>query len=90
MSTDQNFGESDAKRIIERAAEIDAREGQRLSSDALRAIAAEAGISPLAVDQAIHEQRQPGAAVRSWPSRNRALLIVLGILGAAFFTRLFP
>jgi len=90
MSTGQNFGESEAKRIIERAAEIDAREGQRLSPDALRAIAVEAGISPVAVDQAIHEFRQPVTLARSWPTRHWGILVALGVLGAVFVSRLFP
>lgn len=90
MSNGQNFGESEAKRIIERAAEIDAREGQRLSPDAIRAIAVEAGISPVAVDQAIHEHGQTMAVARSWPARHLGLLVGLGVLGAVVVSRLFP
>jgi hypothetical protein len=91
VSSDPSFGESDAKRIIARAATLDAQRSERLDAAALRAIAAEAGISPAAVDQAIHERLQaPAPRMRSWPARHAGVLIILGLVGAAFLSRLFP
>ena len=46
MKPPSGFGDAEAKRIIARAAELDAQDQQRLDVNALREIAAEAGISP--------------------------------------------
>jgi hypothetical protein len=91
VNPEQSFDEVDAKRIMERAAALDAQRGSRLDAAALRAIASEAGISPAAVDQAIRERLQPSApSVRSWPARHAGLLILLGLAGAVVISRLFP
>ncbi len=91
LSSDPSFSESDAKHIMARAAALDAQRSERLDAAALRVIAAEAGISPAAVDQAIREQLQPPAPrMRSWPARHSGVLIILGFVSAAFFLRLFP
>lgn len=90
MNTHPGFEDSEAKRIIERAAEIDAQRRQAFDANALREIAAEAGISPTAVDQAIHERLQPAVPTRSWPARHPALLISIGLAAAILLSRLFP
>jgi hypothetical protein len=94
MKEKPGYGDAEAKRIIERAAEIDAEQGRRLDAPALREIAAEAGISPLAVDRAFQEYESTPAPTRvPWLKRHRALLsiaaIVLGLL-LYFFARLVP
>jgi hypothetical protein len=89
MTNHPDFGDSDARHILARAAEIDAQQGQKLDAVALREIAAEAGISPAAVDQAIHERLQPVAPKRAWAVRHRGLLITIGIATAVFLARLF-
>jgi hypothetical protein len=81
MSADREFGDSEAKRIIERAAEID-------DARALREIAVEAGISPAAVEQAIGERLQPALPRRSWLIRHPGVLISLVILAALLLLRL--
>lgn len=90
MNEHRGFGDSDAQRIIARAAEIDAQGVQRLDAKALREIAAEAGISPAAMDQAILEGLQPPVVRRAWAMRHVRLLVSIGILTAIFLSRLFP
>lgn len=91
MSREPSFGDAEARRIIERAAEIDAQRIQSLDAKALHEIAAEAGISPAAVDQAIRERLEPAAPRRPWAVRHRGLLISIGILFALMLVRfLFP
>ena len=89
MSEHPRFEDAEAQRIIKRAAEIDAQKSQSLDAKALREIAAEAGISPAAVDQAIHEGLQPVAPKRSWVARHPGLLITIGIAVAIMLSRLF-
>ena len=57
MNERPGYGDAEAKRIIARAAELDAEQGRQLDATALREIASEAGISPLAVDRALQEIR---------------------------------
>ena len=91
VSPDPGFDDSDAKHIMARAAALDAQRSERLDAAALRAIATEAGISPAAVDQAIRERLQPPApGIRSWPARHLGVLVLLGLVGAVFLSRLFP
>jgi hypothetical protein len=91
MSTDPGFGDAEARRIIQRAAEIDAQRSQSLDAKALHEIAEEAGISPAAVDQAIRERLEPAVTRRPWAVRYRGLLISIGLLFALMVARfLFP
>lgn len=82
MQDRKDYGDAEAKRIFERAAEIDAEQAQRMNLTALRQIAAEAGISQLAIDQAIQEHE--GAAPPPVPLLKRHpswLLIAASIAG---------
>lgn len=93
MNEQRGFRDSEAQRIIQRAAEIDAQRGQ--SIEELRQIAAEAGISPAAVDQAIQERLVETAVPPPfWMRRRRGLLISIAIVGAllffAFMRAIFP
>lgn len=72
------YEDAEAKRIIERAAQIDAEQGRRLDASALRQIALEAGISPAAVDRAMAEHETAVVpARRAW---YRAPLITIGAI----------
>lgn len=91
MSSEPGFNDADAKRIIERAAEIDAEGGHRLDALALREIATEAGISGPAVDRALQEHGreapapQPETADRpSWLSRQRSALVTVAVIVILF------
>jgi hypothetical protein len=94
MSGRPDYGDAEATRIIERAAEIDAEQGRRLDASALRAIAAEAGISPSAVDRALQEHEATGMTRVSWPRRYRTMLtlaaILLGLLLLALMRTVVP
>ena len=74
MTERQGYGDADAKRIIQRAAEIDAERGRQLDAPALREIAAEAGISPLAVDRALQEHESTALTRGSWVKRHRTAI----------------
>jgi hypothetical protein len=93
MNDRPGYGDAEAKRIIERAAEIDAEHGRQIDAPALREIAAEAGISALAVDRALQEHHSAPAARASWFKRHPSL-VTLGAIAAAlvFFAlmRMFP
>lgn len=80
MNDRRGYGDAEAKRIIERAAEIDAEGGHQLNVPALREIAAEAGISPLAVDRAIEEHESAASAPAPGLKRYRPLLIIAAIV----------
>jgi type II secretory pathway component PulM len=82
------YGDEEAKRIIERAAEIDAHDRQSLDASALRDIASQAGISPAAVDRALEEQLRGSSGVMSRLMQRRGLLIGIAIL-AAFLVYVF-
>lgn len=77
------YGDAEAKRIIERAAEIDAEHGRRLDAPALREIAAEAGISPLAVDRALQEHESTPLARVPWLQRHRTMLLTIAAIVVA-------
>jgi len=84
MSERQGYGDAEAKRIIQRAAEIDAERGRQLDAPALREIAAEAGISPLAVDRALQEHESTALTQGSWVKRHR-ITITIAIVAALLF-----
>jgi hypothetical protein len=94
MNERPGYGDAEAKRIMDRAAEIDVEEARRLDAPALREIAAQAGISPLAVDRALHEHESGRPAQLPWLKRHRALLIVILVVVAfvlyAFARRIAP
>ena len=81
MNDRPGYGDAEAKRIIERAAEIDAERGQRLTVPALREIAAESGISPVAIDQAIQEHESAPSMRAPWLKRHPTLLISAIVAG---------
>jgi hypothetical protein len=86
MSERPGYGDAEAKRIIERAAQIDAEQGRQLDAPALREIAAEAGISPSAVDRALQEHDSTAALTRApWLKRHRTMAIVIVIVTALLF-----
>ena len=93
MNRPSGFGDAEAKRILERAAEIDAQ--RPMDAKALREIAVEAGISPASVDQALEELQQAPVAVAepapttlaSWLWRRRVWIIGALILVAYVFMR---
>jgi hypothetical protein len=82
MNERPGFGDAEAKRIIKRAAEIDAEQGRRLDAPALREIAAEAGISPLAVDRALQEHEAKAVARAPWLKRHPAVATIAAIVAA--------
>ena len=85
------FDESEAKRIMARAAALDAQRGERLDAATLRAIAAEAGISPAAVDEAIRErQHPPSTLMGSSQIRYIGAFILVGLFVFVLVSRLFP
>jgi hypothetical protein len=92
MSERPGYGDAEAKRIIARAAEIDAEQGRQLDAPALREIAAEAGISSLAVDRALREHESTALAPVSWLKRHRTMIITIVVIVVALmlimFTRL--
>lgn len=94
MKEQPGYADAEAKRIIQRAAEIDAEHGRQLNAPALRAIATEAGISPLAVDRAIQEHESAALIRAPWYKRHRVLgtmaLIVLVMVLYAFLRRTTP
>ena len=91
MGRPSGFGDAEAKRILERAAELDAQD-KRLDATALREIAAEAGISPTSVDRALEELAAPPAPARRkpWLLRHPGLVIGGGLLVLFWLMRLFP
>ncbi|HEX6972109.1 MAG TPA: hypothetical protein VF234_07805 [Limnochordia bacterium] len=82
MNERPGYGDAEAKRIIQRAAEIDAEEGRQLDAPALREIATEAGISPSAVDRALREHGSALATRVPWRERHPGLVAVAVIVAA--------
>jgi hypothetical protein len=80
MSGQQGFDDVQAQQILKRAAEIEAERGRILDASALREIAAEAGISPVALEQALRERHVAKTGRRSRPAAFTPLLIFAGIL----------
>lgn len=88
MNKPSGFGDAEAKRILERAAEIDAQ--HPMDAKALREIAMEAGISPAALEKALEEHAAPPAVVQSRPTFVQRLwqwrvLVLFALLFAVFF-----
>ena len=90
MKPPSGFGDAEAKRIIERAAELDAQDQKQLDARALREIAAEAGISSASVDRALEELATPRPNRVSWLRRRRGMLIAAAVFLVILFARLFP
>lgn len=88
MKPPSGFGDAEAKRIIARAAELDAQDQQRLDVNALREIAAEAGISPTAVDRALQERVAAPPTLASRLIRRPVTLLGVAILALIFLMRL--
>ncbi len=84
MRERSGYRDSDAKRILERAAAIDAERGRELDVPTLREIAAEAGISASAVDRALQEH-ETAAPIQPWLTRHRLLLTIVAIIAALLF-----
>jgi hypothetical protein len=76
------FTERTAVGILQRAAEIDVCGGDRVDAERLRAVAAEAGISSAAVEQALREH-EAAARLRAWRRRwaHRGLMASLAAAG---------
>lgn len=91
MGRPSGFGDAEAKRIIERAAELDAQDQKQLDASALREIAVEAGISPASVDRALEElAAPPPLRRRSWLLRHPGLVIGTTVVLVFLLMRLFP
>jgi hypothetical protein len=92
MAQQSGFGEAEARRIIERAAELD--EQQKLDANALRQIALEAGISPASVDKALEEHLQvrPGLFARVMQRRGWLLVVIIfvALVLVTFVSRISP
>ena len=87
MNKPSGYGDAEAKRILERAVEIDAQ--RPMDDNALREIAMEAGISPAALEKALEEHAAPPVAVQSRPTIvqlwwQRRVLILGVVLLVAF------
>jgi hypothetical protein len=87
------ISEEEARRLLARAVEIEAREGAYLSLEELREIALEAGIPLEALEQALGELEQgalrPPTVGRFFAEkleRSRSLACALGFFGAAMVT----
>jgi AcrR family transcriptional regulator len=92
MTDRPGFGDAEAKRIIARAAEIDAEQGRRLDAPALREIAAEAGISPSAVDRALAELESTPPAPVPWfkrPGVSATVFIATAVIVAMLLLFVF-
>ena len=90
MNAPSQFGEADTRKILERAAEIDAQ--RPLDASALKEIASEAGISPASLEQALAEHREAAAVVPApvKPTladrlRGKAPLIIIVLALATIF-----
>jgi len=82
MSERPGYGDAEAKRIIERAAVIDAEQGRQLDARALREIAVQAGISAFAVDRALQEHESTTLKRVPFLRRHRTMLTI-GVMVAA-------
>ena len=93
MNRPSGFGDAETRRILERAAEIDAQ--RPLDANALREIALEAGISPASLEQALHEYREAAATAAAIPEpvkptitsrlKEKRLVIIIALVLAFFF-----
>jgi hypothetical protein len=82
MNERPGYGDAEAKKIIERATEIEREQGQRLDARALREIGAEAGIAPSAVERAIEEHESAAPGNEPWLKRHRVTIITAVIIAA--------
>lgn len=76
------YGDDEARRIIERAAEIDADDQRRFDALAIREMAADSGISPSAVDRALREHERMAPSREPWHKRYRSAIVVAAIIAA--------
>lgn len=77
---DERLPEPVAKRVLDRASTLDAARGASMPVDALREAAREAGISPMAFEVALAEERRGMLAARG--SRRRPVVLVAAFLAA--------
>lgn len=82
MELEQHYPELIAKRILARAIEVDQVRGVNYSLAELRSIAAEAGVSEVALDQALREL-QPRAQDSERKYRNLNSLVCMAAAGTA-------
>ena len=87
MNKDTGFADAEAKRILERAAAIDAEDQRRLDANALREIATQAGISLAAVDKALAEHVGDRRSVGARILRPGWLITVI-VVGALIVLRM--
>lgn len=82
--TEQRFSEAEAKKLLDRATELDAERGHSLDPASVRQIALEAGISPAAIDAAVAEHLEG----RNHPAKPRKVLSRVALIGriAAYVT----
>jgi hypothetical protein len=80
MSDEMRVSEDKARQILERAAQIDGRQANLTSIEALRSAAREAGIAPQAFDAAVRELQDAPLAADTRFTRRR--LLTLGAVGA--------
>jgi len=80
MSDDgeKQFSDDQARAILARAIEIDAR-GPMTSMDDLRAIASEAGVSPAALEAALHEEASVTARRATIHRRSATVIAAAGV-----------
>ena len=79
MREHKEYGDDEAERIIERAAEIDAQNRRMVDAASIRSIAAKAGISPDAVDRALEEHDTPAGTGTPPLKRFRIGLMLVAI-----------
>jgi 8-oxo-dGTP pyrophosphatase MutT (NUDIX family) len=92
------LSELEAKKLLDRASELDVERAQSLDAAALREIAIEAGISPAAIDAAVEEHlqgRQDAIQPRKRFARftvvgRIAMILAAGYVVIALLSRIFP
>ena len=99
MNKPSGFGDAETRKILERAAEIDAQ--RPMDADTLREIALEAGISPASLEQALAEYREMGTLPALAPTpapptlgdrlrKYWVALLILAIVAFFFLMRTLP
>jgi hypothetical protein len=95
----ERLPEDSARRLLQRASELEAARNTELSVAELREAAREAGIAPSAFEQALAEIRARDAAAATKPSPTRlrrlarfwpAALIVAALLAILVIRMMFP
>ena len=89
MNDRPGYGDAEAKRIIERATEIEREQGQRLDARALREIGTEAGISPSAIERSIEEHESAAPVKEPWLKRRRGTIITWVIVATVVLVYAF-